>query len=77
MYASAFQQWQVDPKTAELIARLHRMAWFQYADLHEVVQKFTGGRQGCVFGTVMFNGAYSIALFMLYSELAKLGLGLR
>eukprot|EP00959_Pyramimonas_sp_CCMP1952_P442367 9260789-Pyramimonas_sp.AAC.1 len=28
MYGSACQQWQVYPKTAELIARLHRMAWF-------------------------------------------------
>ena len=53
------------------------MAWFKYADLPDVVQAFTCGRQGCVFSTVMFNGTYSIALSMLYSELAKLGLGLR
>eukprot|EP00959_Pyramimonas_sp_CCMP1952_P337137 7060080-Pyramimonas_sp.AAC.1 len=43
---------RVDPKPAELIARLHRMACIQHAGPHEVAQTFTGGRRGWVFGTV-------------------------
>ena len=36
-----------------------------------------GGRQGCVFGTVIFNGAYGIALNMMSTDLIRDGVTLR
>eukprot|EP00973_Karenia_brevis_P020940 2879838-Karenia_brevis.AAC.1 len=71
------QQRGVDPKVIALLCSLHRGSWFQYGELETVITAATGGRQGCKVGSLIFNGAYSIALHMLHADLLDAGIVLR
>ena len=70
------QLWGVDPKVRKLIASMHAESWFRYADLDTIIKTALGGRQGCKFGSLIFNGGYAIALSMLHDDLDSAGVAL-
>ena len=63
------KQWGCDAKSVALLSSLHAGAWFQYGDLPTCIKTFVGGRQGLKFGAMVFNGGYTLALFMLNKAL--------
>ena len=46
-------------------------------DLDTVMRTHLGGRQGCKFGALIFNGGYSIALSIMHAELSAEDIALR
>ena len=68
--------WGVDPKVRRLISSMHEGSWFRYGDLDTIIKTALGGRQGCKFGSLIFNSGYSIALSMLHTELESVGVTL-
>ena len=69
--------WGVDPKVRVLIAAMHTGSWFRYGDLQTIISTSLGGRQGCKFGSLIFNGGYSVALAMVHDELIAAGITLK
>ena len=55
------KQWGVKTKVVRILQRLHQKAWFRVDGCDSVIQSFTGGRQGCKFGSVIFNVYYTLA----------------
>ena len=70
-YGCLMKQWGCDQKSMSLLNSLHDGAWFHYGDLSTCIKTLIGGRQGCKFGAMIFNGGYSLALFMLHKALLK------
>ena len=66
-----FEQWGVPSKITRLIRNLHAKSWCNYGDSEQPIELRIGGRQGCKFGSIIFNGSYSIALFMLHDLLLE------
>ena len=56
---------------------MHAYSWFRYGELDSVIRTSKGARQGCVFGSIVFNSGYATGLQLLYYELDKLGIVLR
>eukprot|EP00973_Karenia_brevis_P095746 12428939-Karenia_brevis.AAC.1 len=72
-----FTQWGIDPLVAQLISDLHQGTWFRYGNLRTAIATAKGGRQGCKFGSTIFNSGYSVALKDLQEALASDGVILR
>ena len=46
-------------------------SWFRYGHRDSVIVTRKGGRQGCVFGGIVFNMTYAMALGQVRVELRK------
>ena len=67
----------MDPKVRVLIAAMHTGSWFRYGDLQTIISTSLGGRQGCKFGSLIFNGGYSVALALVPDDLIAAGITLK
>ena len=66
----------VDPSIRGAAAALHSGSWFRLREDELFLQTTCGGRQGCRFGSILFNLAYSVALSRIRAALAELGVTL-
>ncbi|CAK0839438.1 unnamed protein product [Prorocentrum cordatum] len=57
-----FVQWGVRAKVIRPLKNLHAAAWFSYGDVDAAIVARAGGRQGCKYGAVVFNGTFSLAM---------------
>ena len=71
MHGPMLQSWGVREHTIKMIRLLHSSSWFAYADLDSAIITRVGGRQGCQFGSTIFNSAYAITLVAMRDELMK------
>ena len=71
------EQWGIDDHTIGLIRGLHDGSWFQVGNLPTAILSKVGGRQGCKFGSLVFNSVYTIALDALHDSLERDGLTLQ
>eukprot|EP00973_Karenia_brevis_P087211 12090115-Karenia_brevis.AAC.1 len=67
--ACILQQLDVDDVSIELLRSLHTGSWFQYGQRKFVISTRKGGRQGCVFGGIVFNMTYAMVLGRVRDEL--------
>ena len=76
-HGSVFEKWGVHPRVVLLLQRLHQGAWFAYESLDQAVTTSRGGRQGCTFGSKLFNSAHSLGMVMLAASLEERGVSTR
>eukprot|EP00973_Karenia_brevis_P046073 6382332-Karenia_brevis.AAC.1 len=57
---SILSQWEIDPTALALIADLHNGSWCRVGQMETILVTAKGGRQGCKFGSIVFNSAYAI-----------------
>ena len=67
-HGSLFEVIGVHPRVIQLVCNLHASSW--------VIVK-VGGRQGCVFGSMVFNTPYALALMTFNDELLNRGVVMR
>ena len=60
-----------------LIRNLHTKSWCSYGEAEAAIPVRVGGRQGCKYGSTIFNGSYSVALFILRDALLDADIVLR
>ena len=54
-HGSLFKVMGVHPRVVQLVCNLHASSWVTYGSLESAVIVRVGGRQGCVFGSMVFN----------------------
>ena len=59
----------VHPRVVQLVCNLHTSSWVTYGSLESAIIVRVGERQGCVFGSMVFNTPYALALMALSDEL--------
>ena len=64
-----FEQWGVDPKVVRLLKNMHVQSWFSCGDVDEAIATRVGGRQGCKYGSPIFNSTFSVALVLVHDAL--------
>ena len=57
-----------------MVCNLHASSWVAYGSLESAIIVKVGGRQGCVFGSMVFNTPYTLALMALNDELVSKGI---
>ena len=62
VHCPLFPQWAVSEKVLVLIKTLHAMGLMSYGDVDEAISIRVGGKQGCKYGSTIFNGPYSVGL---------------
>ena len=72
-----FAQWLINSTAADLVQSIHAGAWFRVGSSEFVITFYTGGRQGCKLGGIVFNNAYAIALDFLSWELSRARIAFR
>ena len=65
------------PHIRSLVASLHTNSWFCFDDSDDALVVRKGGRQGCRFGSKIFNLAYAVPLKSWCNEMAQKGIALR
>ncbi|CAK0793243.1 unnamed protein product, partial [Prorocentrum cordatum] len=60
VHGPLMRQWGVPGKVVRLAKNLHSMSWLSYGDVDPAVSVRLGGKQGCDFGSNIFNGSYSV-----------------
>ena len=58
---------------ARLLKNVHVQSWFSYGDVDEAVSTRIVGRQGCKYGSPLFNSTFSVALVLLHDALVSAG----
>ena len=76
-HGSVFEAWGVHPRIVRLMRNMHAASWIVYGDLDSAICVRIGGRQGCVFGSMVFNSPYALALMAIRDELLEVGVVLR
>ena len=66
-----FEQWGVDPKVVRLLKNMHVQSWFSCGDVDEAIATRIGGRQGCKYGSPIFNSTFSVALVLVHDALVN------
>ena len=66
-----FEQWGVDPKVVRLLKNMHVQSWFSCGDVDEAIATRVGGRQGCKYGSPIFNSTFSVALVLVHDALVN------
>ena len=74
---SLFQVMGVHPRVVQLVCYLHASSWVTYGSLESAIIVRVGGRQGCVFGSMVFNTPWALALMALSDELSSKGIVMR
>ena len=77
VHGPLMKQWGVPDKVVRLVKNLHSMSWLSYGDIDTAVSVRLGGKQGCKFGSTIFNGSYSVGLLLLRDALLRAGVVLR
>ena len=67
----------VDPHTVGLLHSMHDTSWFRVPGCSDYLISGRGGRQGCRYGSILFNLCYSKALEKFYRDVRKAGIALR
>ena len=67
----------VDAHTIALLKSMHSESWFKIRGADEHLVFKLGGRQGCKFGSVVFNMAYARALAQFVREAEREGIAVR
>ena len=67
----------VHPRVIRLVRNLHASSWVTYGSLECAIIVKVGGRRGCVFGSMVFNTPYALALMALNDELMNRGVVMR
>ena len=68
-HSSLLEHWGVHPRVVMAIQRLHRGVWFAFEAASSVITTSRGGRQGCKFGSKMFNSPYSVGMALLQQRI--------
>ena len=76
-HGSLFEVIGVHPRVIQLVCNLHASSWVTYGSLESAIIVKVGGRQGCVFGSMVFNTPYALALMALNDELMNRGVVMR
>ena len=76
-HGSLFEVIGVHPRVIQLVCNLHASSWVTYGSLESAIIVKVGGRQGCVFGSMVFNTPYALALMALNDELMDRGVVMR
>ena len=71
---SLFEVIGVHPRVIQLVCNLHASSWVTYGSLESAIVVKVGGRLGCVFGSMVFNTPYALALMALSDELLSRGI---
>ena len=58
----------VDATVVEMVRAIHSRSWARVGELSTILCTSRGGRQGCKFGSLMFNMVYAIALKQVFQE---------
>ncbi|CAK0788322.1 unnamed protein product, partial [Prorocentrum cordatum] len=77
VHVPLMQQWGIPEKIVRLLKNLHSKSWLSYGDVDTAVSVRLGGKQGCKYGSTIFNGSYSVGLLLLRDALLKAGATLR
>ena len=76
-HGSLFEVSGVHPRVIQLVCNLYASSWVTYGSLKSAIIVKVGGRQGCVFGSMVFNTPYALALMALNDELLNRGVVMR
>ena len=57
-----------------MINGLHSKTWFEYGDCAEAEYTTLGGRQGCKFGSIVFNAVNAVATTRMRKRLEDAGI---
>ena len=76
-HGSLFEVIGVHPRVIQLVCNLHASSWVTYGSLEFATIVKVGGRQGCLFGRMVFNTPYALALMALNDELMNRGVMMR
>ena len=76
-HGSPFEVIGVHPRVIQLVCNLHASSWVTYGSLESAIIVKVGGRQGCVFGSMVFNTLDALALMALNDELMDRGVVMR
>ena len=72
-HGSLLEKWGVAKRIVLVLQQLHRGAWFCYEQCDSVVLTSRGGRQGCKFGSKVFNTAYALGMQLIFEQLSARG----
>ena len=73
-HGSLFEVIGVHPRVIQLVCNLHASSWVTYGSLESAIIVKAGGKQGCVFASMVFNTPYALALMALNDELLNRGI---
>ena len=73
-HGSLFKVFGVHPRVVQLVCNLHASSWVTCGSLESAIIVRVGGRQGCVFGSMVFNTPIALALMALGDELLSRGI---
>ena len=73
MNGCVFEKWGVDRRITNLLKALHANSWMTYGDGKLAVGSKVGSRQGCKFGTTVFNGLYAVAQNGMHASRCQMG----
>ena len=59
-HSSLFEVIGVHPRVIQLVCNLHASSWVTYGSMESAIIVKVGGRQGCVFGSMVFNTPYAV-----------------
>ena len=76
-HGSLFEVIGVHPRVIQLVCNLRASSWVTFGSLDSAVIVKVGGRQGCVFGSMVFNTPHALALLALNDELLNRGVVMR
>ena len=68
-HGSLFEVIGVHPSVIQLVRNLHASSLVTFGSLESAIIVKVGRRQGCVFGSMVFNTPYALALMALNDEL--------
>jgi len=69
VHGSQFERWGMSPKVLALVKNLHSRSWFSYGSVDSAIRIRKGGRQGCVFGSTVFNTPFALAIQIIIERL--------
>ena len=71
---AVFERSRVHPHIQALVSSIHTNSWFSIVESESALLVRKGGRQGCRFGSKLFNLAYAVPLKVWAAEMCELGI---
>jgi len=68
------EQWGAPRSAIELLRDKHSGSWCHIGDFPFAIEMEKGGKQGCKFGSIIFNCAYAVALEQLHNDCVSDGI---
>ena len=72
-HGTLFEVIGVHPRVIQLVCIPHASSWVTFGSQKSAIIARVGGRQGCLFGSMVFNTLYALALMALNEELLNRG----